>query len=315
MTREMSLRLAASGLIGLAVGRLAADGPRPERAPRPASWPRETTDAFFPDAAAHLAGERPESPPADRAGRVPSDAAAGGSGRVVSAAAWSRCISAAVLEAEVKRLVARLRSAAATPPPPLRHSDDPTAACAELALWFAVIAKFDGEVRWRAAAPQIRHVMAEAARELASGQGAKKMAADALAHAEGVLRGERPTDGGHQPAVDDWSAVVDRGVAMRRMQAAWNEGIQPQLSDAAHFRRSADALRHEAQVTAALAQVIRQRGYDGWDDDAFVAHAEGLQTAARALDQAIGAANFAQAVEASGRMGQACAACHDEYRG
>jgi hypothetical protein len=99
------------------------------------------------------------------------------------------------------------------------------------------------------------------------------------------------------------------------MQTAWRDNISPQLSDAPRFSKAAVELRHEAQLLALWAEIIHRKEFEYSDDDAFVAYARQLQDAAAALARAADQGNFEAARQASGRAGQACAACHDDYRG
>ena len=64
-----------------------------------------------------------------------------------------------------------------------------------------------------------------------------------------------------------------------------------------------------------LADVIHREAFEYSDDETFVGYADDLRQAASDVSAAAAAGNFEQAREAIGRATNACANCHDGYRG
>jgi hypothetical protein len=182
-----------------------------------------------------------------------------------------------------------------------------------LAAMLAIIADYDGEVRWKRQAPAARAGFARAGLNA-------KVASDAV-YQEARRRLEdlkTLLQGGSlaaaAPGSDDWSELSDRPSLMARMELAEAENIRPAVASAGEFGRRRDKLRQEAEVVAALARLIRGEGYDDADDEAYVRYAEALE---RQAVEAAGAAQrqeYEAARKAVGQLRQSCDDCHADYR-
>lgn len=314
------VRLAAlSGCVAIAAYATrtapAAENAKPRQA-RPKAWPAKVVNVFFKDARKHLVGERPGQGLApNRGDRAPTAIAAQdreSNGRL----AWSRLIDGDTLATEVKRIVSRLHEPLANA---TRFKADGYKQCqadfGQLAVLFGVISEYDGEVRWREDAAALRDALARASQNCTKATDLTLAeATERVADLDEVVRGGRLA-GAKSAPLDNWSTLADRSILMLRMQTAWRDNVSPQLSDARQFDKSADKLRHEAQVLAMLAEVIHRQEYEYWDDESFVDYARQLQEASTALSRAATDGNYEAARQSSGRIGQACAACHDGYRG
>ncbi len=295
-------------LAALAFGvALAAEPPR--RAAPPSEWAPTVLDAFFDDARDALEGERP-------AAALPKDSrpiAANGDGH--DAFEWSRLISADALATEVKRLAVALDEPLATNAAFQSGGHEQCRAVFSVlaALW-AVIDEYDGDVRWQRDAAALRDACArDAANCRTASDQAFAAATERRAVLESLIRGEQVGGGGAGP-VDAWSALSERGPLMKRMELGLLERINPRLSDARTFTRSAADVQHEAEMLALLAEVIRREEYEYWDDETFNEYAGELGAAAADLSRAAADKNYDAARAAAGRAGQACATCHDGYR-
>lgn len=285
---------------------MAADPPR--RAAPPA-WTPEVIDAFFPDAREALEGERPATAATDPDATSPADAGD-------AAFAWSRLVSADALDTEVKRIAGTLAE-------PLAGSatfkaggnKQCQAAFSLLAVLWAVVDEYDGEVRWQRDAASLRDSYARAAKtcRTASDQ-AFTEATERRVELDDLIRGGR-TAGGDVSPIKHWSDIAARKPLMQRMQMAVQERINPAISNAPAFTRAADDVQHEAQMLALLAEVIRRDEYEHWDDETFNEYADELGDAAGELSRAAAAADYEAARAAAGRAAQACVTCHDGYRG
>jgi cytochrome c556 len=191
-----------------------------------------------------------------------------------------------------------------------------TAAFSELAALFGVIDQYDGDVRWRDAAPAIRDACAHAAATCkAGGDDAFAEATAKLADLEEIVRGGRFSgDNPPPPKEENWSALAERPQLMQRLQAAHRDRLRPQLADVRQFAKSSADIRHEAEMLALLSEIIRRPKYEYYDDDAFHDYAGELQTAAQDLSRAAAAQDYEAARAALARADQSCTNCHDAYR-
>ncbi len=290
----------------------------PTKRAKPPVWSQDVLDEFFVDAREQLVGERPAKPsaiavkdqPAGQGSAVSSDAETGNS------SSWSQVISGDSLAAEVKQLATTLREPLANP---AKFKSGGYKICRavfnELAVLFAVIAEYDGDVRWQEDAPMLRDALARAARNCKTGTDQTFAAASELrAQLDDLIRGERLSG---KPALppERWSELADRPLLMTRMESALQEGISPALSNAREFSRKAVDVQQQAEVLAMLATLIDREEFEYWDDESFQEHSIALRAASRALTRAAAEANYEAARAAAGEASQSCSACHEGYRG
>jgi cytochrome c556 len=181
---------------------------------------------------------------------------------------------------------------------------------------FAIIAEYDAEVRWRRDAATLRDALARAALNCKTPDDQTfAEAQDRAGDVEDVVRGGRLARNPARPlTADKWNTIAERPQLMKRIETAFQVRIRPQLADARQFSKAAVEVRHEAEMMAALAEVIRRPQYEYWDDDTFVDYARQLQAAATDLSRAAASQDYDAARAAASRAGQACADCHDGYR-
>jgi hypothetical protein len=286
--------------------------PPPTKRAKPPQFPQETFDAFFADAREHLVGERP-SAKSPQTTPAPTDSPSS----EVAAFHWSQLISGDTLATEVKRVAARLREPLVTA---ARFKAEGHVKCqtefSQLAVLFAIIAEHDGDVRWQADAAALRDALARAAANCKTGDAATYAEAKArAADLDDLVRGGRLADSAGKPLpADRWSVLADRPQLMQRIQTAYRDRLRPQLADPRQFSKTAVDVRHEAEILAALAEVIHRPQFEYWDDETFIDYARQLQHAAAELSRAAAAQDFNAARAAHARAGQACADCHDGYR-
>jgi hypothetical protein len=128
-----------------------------------------------------------------------------------------------------------------------------------------------------------------------------------------LVSGTRPRAVDAERAAD-WSQVTDRPPLMQRLNIAHEERLTKWLANEREFGRHSEEVRHEAQLIAAIADVIGREGFDYRDDDQYAEYARSLRQAATDVAAAVELENFQQAREASNRMTKACTDCHDGYR-
>lgn len=282
---------------------------------RPPKWSRDVLDTFFEDARDALEGERPDFGAADDA--LGTEAAAADAATPLDQVAWSQLIAADALETEIKR-AAKALDGSVTTPSAFKGGGyrDARRELSELAVLFAVAAQWNGDVRWKDSAAGLREVFARSAANTKVGSDAtfregetrKKELAD-------LIRGGRPQVPKAAAAVEDWSKVAARPPLMQRLNIAHQERLLRWLADEHTYGKNKEDIRHEAQVVVLLASVIHRPSYEFSDDETFVGYAVDLQQAASDVAAAAESGNFEQARDALNRATNACANCHDGYRG
>ena len=231
--------------------------PTTQKYARPPKWPKDVVDTFFPDATAKLVGKRPDygkpTAVAD-AGQTPTD---GGSSTAADGN-WSKLIDAETIETEIKRLAQDMNKTV-TAPAQFKGGGykDCRRQFSVLATLFAITAEYDGDIRWKDAAPQLRNEFARAGRNCKVGtdqtfQEAKQRKQD-LAD---LVGGTRPKSSSDAEAKADWSQVADRPPLMQRLDIAEQNRLTKWLASKQEFTAHRDDVKHEAQLIAAIADII-----------------------------------------------------------
>jgi hypothetical protein len=291
----------------------AAETPTKPKRARPPKWTADVLDAFFEDAREKLEGQRPnyddgvEKPQANNIAQRETEAPSG---------VWSKLIEVETIETEIKRL-AQAVAADVTTPSEFKGGkyQDCRRHFSVLAMLFAIATEYDGDVRWQDVAPGLRDVFARAGYNCKVGTDSTyREASQRKTDLSELVAGSRP----QLPQADrnaDWSQVADRPPLMQRMNIAHEERLTKWLANERQFAEHHDEIRHEAQLAAAIADVIGREGFDYWDDEQYAAYARELRQAATDVTAAAESSNYQQAREAASRMTKACADCHEGYRG
>ncbi len=101
---------------------------------------------------------------------------------------------------------------------------------------------------------------------------------------------------------------------MSRFETAQRDRIAPWTADAGVFKKNTLALNHEAELIAALAEVISRPGMENADDEKFRGYAKALQKSALELQRGVNDDNYDAARTAAGTLSKACANCHADFR-
>jgi hypothetical protein len=306
----------------LVAGTIAAAPPQESKGRRalPPKWPKSVTDVFFPDAREKLVGERPDYRATvklpDRSPSTPG-ANAGGSGAPAAGGfQWSKLISAETIEDEVKAIQAKV-SASVTTPAKFKGGGfkEGRRQFTEVALLFAIIAKYDGDVRWKADAGGVRDLMARAGYNCKVGTDASyneaKLRKDDL---EQIVRGG--TISVPEANLDaKWDEIADRPPLMQRLEESQQQHIAPATANSGEFSKQSDVVLREAELLAAIGEAIGQEGFEFADDETYVRYAHQLRDAALEIVGAVKARDYETARAASGKVEKACSGCHEDYRG
>jgi hypothetical protein len=228
---------------------------------------------------------------------------------------WSKLISGATIEDIVKAAKLEVDKSVTTPTQ-FRSRD--YRSCRKLftvlALMFAVIEEFDGDVRWKQQAPALRQAFARAAANCKTGSD--------QAYNEAKLRKLDLQDviGGGSVNLPDgkprenWETVCDRSPLMQILEMSLQQQLQPNTANQAAFQASHEDLYREAQLVAVIGLVLKQDGMMDAGDEEYNGFCDQMTTPSVALVEAIKSNSHDQAVSAVGQISQACSACHELYR-
>ncbi len=286
----------------------------PAKRAAPPTFDKSVRDAFFPDAREKLIGPRPQARAGGETPNAAPTTSVAGAPSGADAGSWSRLIAADAVEDEIKAQQIRLLGLVQNP---TRFKGGEFQAARQslsvLAAMLGVVTNYDGRIRWQDEAAAIRNRVARA------GQGCKvgtdesyreaKAAADDL---QLLVRGGSPPAG--EASDLSWPEIAARGPLMQRLEQAQQQGIAPLTANADQFQSDAARLAHEAQVVAALAEVITREGYEFADDETYLEYARDMQNAALEVRDATRRSSYEDARRAAGRLGQSCTTCHEGYR-
>ncbi len=277
---------------------------------RPPKFGKSVTDVFFNDARERLLGSRPQQVAASVAAAAPAASTAAPKGP-----GWSKLISSDVVEDEVKVQLLKLGEAVASTTK-FKGGDYQRArlSLSVLATLFAIDAQYDQPMRWQGEAPAVRDRLARAGFNCKVGT--DNSYHEALARTEelqNLVRGGA-SDPASAPADADWNKVADRAPLMKRLEESQQQGLAVWTANSSEFARRSDKLVHEAEMVAALAEVILQNGYEFADDETYRQYARSMQGQAIAVRDAVRTKSYDQARAAVGEIGKACSNCHEGYR-
>lgn len=318
--RKILASIAVLLCCGLAAWGVEKGRPKPVRA-LPPQWSSEVLEAFVADAREKLVGERPAfaaGPVRPIAGQPtpggnPPD---GDSGNLQGGFAWSKLISAEVIEDEIKALRLQVDQTVTTPGAFKGGGfKEARIEFSNLAVLFAIAGEYDGQVRWKEDAPALRNLFARAGFNC-------KVGTDA-SYNESKLRKQDLSDviGGSQlstlkPAdrAAKWDQVANRPPMMTRMEEAFQKRLQPMLASEKEFKANVEKILHEAQLLAAWSEVIQREGFEYYDDETYLEYAKQLNAAASTISEAVKLNSYDKARAAAGDAAKACSQCHEGYR-
>ncbi len=239
-----------------------------------------------------------------------SGAAAGGS------YAWSKLIGSEELEDEIKTTQKKF-SELITLPAPFKGGGykDARRLLSELALLFGIIAEYDGEVRWKKEAPSMRELLARTGFNC-------KVGTDASYNEAKLRKDELETlvRGGGGPSVPNvevkavWDKVAGRPPLMQRLEMAQQQTVATSMASAGDFNKNQEKVLKEAELIAAIAEVITREGYEFADDQGYQKFAKDMRAAAIEVSEAAKSKNYDAARAASGKIDKSCSQCHEGFR-
>ena len=240
---------------------------------------------------------------------------AGDSGEAASFA-WKEIIASEVIENEIKKISTHLDKSITTPN---RFASggyqDSRLQFSMLAMLFGISSEFDGEVRWKEDAPELRDLFARAAQGAKVGsQQAYNQSKEAKGTLTDLVRGTKFTAAKESEQKTNWETAGFRNPLMQRLELSRDERLKPAVASAGEFKSKQDELIHEANLVAAIGEVLTKEGMEYADEEDFAEPARRMKKAARDVLEAIDLGNYEAAAAAVGEISLSCDACHENYR-
>ena len=300
-----------------------AQGRSRKRAPPPTFDAREVDQVFFPDARKALVGKR-STPAASEGGPEKSADRTFTPNRNETPKApgkgirWSTLISAETLADEVKAYPPLLAAVVKTPSQfQGKGAREARRYFSTLATVFAIVAEYDGDVRWKNQAAAARELFARAGfNSKSDNENVYNEAKLRSADLTGLLRGETLVPPPNiEPEPNFSEQVANRPPLMSRLEQAQRDRLAIWTANRADFNRNLRCITHEAEMVAALSQVIQHPSYPDAEDESYLEYAKALQKAALEIRDAAKEKNADTARTAAGKLSQACNNCHVDFRG
>lgn len=306
----------------VALAAVAAGSGAPVRRSRPpeAAWSKATAGAFFDDAFASLQGPRPAFDAAARpamaasgAGPAPvggAEAAEGGGGFK-----WSGLVSGDTLIDEIKGMQERVAPVVTTPSTFKGGGyNEAQRAFSVIALAFGVIAAHDEDVRWKKDAATARDLFARAGVNCKVGTDQSFKESQLRVDDLKAMMDGNPPEG--KPDRDEdfrWSQVSGRPPLMTRLEAA-EKLLGAATASQGDFTKQLDVVLHEAEMVAAIAEVIRQPDFEYHDDSSYLGYAASMRDAGVRIREACSKKDYEAARTAVAEISKSCNDCHGDYR-
>ncbi|MFM7138508.1 MAG: cytochrome c [Planctomycetota bacterium] len=305
----------------VALAGMAAGAVQPVRRARPpaATWDKATAGAFFEDAFASLQGPRPAFDAAARPAVVAGTAGGVGGGAEPAAGGdgftWSTLVSGDTLIDEIKDMQERVTPAVSTPSTFKGGGyNEAQQAFSVIALAFGLIAAHDEDVRWKKDSATARDLFARAGVNCKVGTDQSfKESQLRVEDLKAMMDGNSPEAKPERDEDFRWSQVSGRPPLMKRLEAA-DKLLGAAIASQGDFIKQIDVVLHEAEMVAAIGEVIRQPDYEYHDDDSYLGYAASMRDAAARIREACLKKDYESARTAVGEISKSCNDCHGDYR-
>lgn len=282
----------------------------------PTSFDQRVEDAFFADVlkshgkgtlddVLKSGGSAPGQP------KTTENDATGGSAE----AGWAKVISAETLENEIKAAINEAGPHIESKTKWNTGHGKVRRLYTTMAVCFAVISKYDGNVKFKKDALTLRDGLSRSAAN------AKVNSDQAMQEAKARLNDLiQLRNGGNLPAGRNadpkapFKAVADVSEMMKRIAAAHEEGecLKVWIAAADQFKAKKSQIVHQAEMLGMFAKVLQDPSYEYPEE--FAAIAKGVQAGAEEIVQAAKADNHQAAQMAVGKITNACTNCHGKFK-
>jgi hypothetical protein len=318
MRRFAIIALLAASLPGLVLLGQTKSPKTVKRAQRPKFT---KNDPFFADAFTEgLVGSRPADlgkAAGVATGPSPSSSApVVGSGGEAAGSGWSALISAATIEDTIKTLKQQVDKEVTT----LSDFKGKGHKLARrdytlLAMLFGIASEYEGHVRWKKEAPAARDAFARSAAnfKVATDQ-AFNEAKTRKEELNDLVGGSSPFGGKTAEPKGAWGQIAGRAPLMQYLESAWEPRLKPLLTEKSQFAANSDKILRDAEMFAAIGEVLAKDGMADADAAEYKAFCMRLRDGAKQIIDGVKQKDFDQASKASATIGKACAECHENYR-
>ena len=294
---------------------IAADGGKSTVLPPPTFTP-DVAELFSADARTLIGpgvpgGTRPAAPAAG--GSAP---AGGGDAVTVAAGSWSKMISPENLEAIVKaELPAAAESVKTINGFKGNGKDQCQESFAVLTSMFGVIARYDGDVRWKKEALSLEEMCSKIVHACKTSSDAayrqsQKGATDLNEMVRGGTIADRP-----KPDPDaTWGKLLHRPALMKRMEVLRSGDRLGKFLSKSDFNKSKDAALRDGELLLVFSEIIRDAAFESGDDDTYQGYATEFQKQCLEMVEAIKLGNADAAGSALSRVSKSCDTCHGDFR-
>lgn len=278
----------------------------------------QQVNPFFKDFQAEaLVGSPPDWSQLSKMGKPGSSSITGAAGSEVAegAGGFDSLISSSVMEDEIKKSANLLTTQITTPVKFRSDYRDVHQTYSQLAALFAINEVYAGEVRWHDDAPAFRELMGRtAAGTRVSTPQAYQMALQTREDLQQIIRGGRASVSASGEPLEDWGGVVDRTPMMSWLEQLATEEMRQFSSDEETIKENQSELLHDAELVAAIAQLLVQPEMDEYDDDDYAAHAQAMKRAALEVKNALELQDYQGVQDAVNSINQSCDDCHADFR-
>ena len=227
---------------------------------------------------------------------------------------WSKLVSPASLEDEVKRVRLRYDNGITTPGAFNGGGfQDARRDLSILATLFAVISEYNGDVRWKDQAGAARDLIARSAFNCKAGStqvyNEAKLRKNDL---EDLVSGSGLSNRESEPQAD-WSMIVDRSPMMEYLEGL-SEALQGVSNSESAIQANTETIQRQSELIAMVGQVLVKEGMDEADDKEYQKLSNSMTTAASNVASAIERGDLGSIREAVGGITQSCDACHEQFR-
>ncbi|WP_425615506.1 hypothetical protein NA78x_005427 [Anatilimnocola sp. NA78] len=271
-----------------------------------------------------LSGERPGNlgqaaiavAPSGNSGGATTAPAAGPGG--VAGSGWAAIISPATLEDTIKSLKLQIDTGVTTPSDFAGKGYKAARRdFSVMAMTFAIIGEYEGDVRWKKDAPAARDAFAQTANNAKVGTtGVYNEAKKRKEELQDLIGGSNPFEGKTAEAKAAWAnaGVCGRTPLMQYLENVWEPRLKPALSDKGQFTANIAKVSQDAELFAAIGAVLAKEGMEDADASEYTAFCDRLKNASLEIIEACKTKDFDKASKAATEIGKSCAECHENYR-
>ncbi len=227
---------------------------------------------------------------------------------------WSKFISRATIEDEVKELQKALSQDITTPVKFKSDYAKVRQSFSILSMTFGIAREYDDEVRWKKFAAEAQHSFRRAAANARVGtiqayESCKRRKQDL----EEMVRGGNFAADEPAPEQLDWAQVVDRSPVMDRLDEARSR-LKRMTANQGEFTGNLAELVHESEMIAAMALVLTRENMTDADDEGYTELAMAMNRAAMQIVAACKSQDYDSAAKAANQVIQSCDDCHQEWQ-